>query len=512
MGKGKRVRALRAETKEQTKALNAAKAKKQRIQTISIVAVTLVVILVLVGSVVMQSIHNSRWRNGSIQRESIVMETENYSVDAAMMSYYFYNTYNTFLNNYSDYIESLGLDTSLPLRQQTSPMGDGSSWFDYILSMTKDSVKEYLYLAENALKEKIDLGDEENAAIEDTIKGFSDAAESNKIDLDTYFSNYFGTGVKEEDVRNCLELAQLAEKYKAIFSDSLKYTKEDVDEYYEKNIDTYRYVDYHSYKISAEVADDEKAIAAAEAEAKELAAVKSAKEFEAWVEKKVRSEAKITEEYTKEKLEADVATEVASTSVTKAEYQDTDEIKWLFKTAKKGDIKLFDDDAGNFTVVFCDAEPYRNEALTKNVHYIPLLTEKHGGADETKELAEEVLATLKKEKFSKDALKEAVSKYSDYEAPEETGLFENVNDSYFDADVNKWFFAEERKIGDSTVINADDYSAICYYVSDGKAMWYADCEGDLKNSDYNDAVTSWAKEFTITEDSDAEKNIPDIGD
>ena len=140
------------------------------------------------------------------------------------------------------------------------------------------------------------------------------------------------------------------------------------------------------------------------------------------------------------------------------------------------------------------------------------MTEKHGGADETKELAEEVLATLKKEKFSKDALKDAVSKYSDYEAPEETGLFENVNDSYFDADVNKWFFAEERKIGDSTVINADDYSAICYYVSDGKAMWYADCEGDLKNSDYNDAVTSWAKEFTITEDSEAEKNIPDIGD
>ncbi len=512
MGKGKRVRALRAETKEQMKVENAAKAKKQRFQTIAIIAVTVLVLIALVGSVVVQTIHSSRWKSGSIQRNSIVMETENYSVDAAMMSYYFYNTYNNFLNNYSDYIESLGLDTGLPLRQQTSPMGDGSSWFDYILSMTKESVTEYLYLAEKALDKDVKLGDSENAEIQNTLDTFSTAAEENQLDLDTYLSNYFGTGVKEGDVRNCLELAQLAEKYKAMFVDELVYSEKDITAYYEDNLNTYRYVDYHSYAIKAEVADDEEALAAAEAEAKELASVKSAKEFEAWIEAKVRDEAKITDTYTKENLEADVTTQVASSAITKGEYQDTDEMNWLFKDAKKGDIKLFDDDAGTYTVVFCDATPYRNEVLTKNVHYIPLVNDNHGGEKETQKLAEDILANLKKEKFSDEALKEAVSKYSDYEASEETGLFENVSDSYFDVDVNKWFFAKDRKIGDSTIIESEDYYVICHYVSDGDAMWYADCEADLRDKDYNEAVTSWAKDITITEDAEAEENIPDIGD
>ena len=141
-----------------------------------------------------------------------------------------------------------------------------------------------------------------------------------------------------------------------------------------------------------------------------------------------------------------------------------------------------------------------------------MLNDSHGGDKETKKIADEVLATLKKAKFSDEALKDAVSKYSDYESTEATGLFENVDDSYFDTAVNSWFFDEERKIGDSAVVKGEDYYVVCHYAGDGVAAWYADCEADLRDKEYNDAITGWAEEITITEDADAEQNIPDVGD
>ena len=508
MGKGKRVRALRADLKEKKKVEKAAIAKKQKIKSIAIASVALLVIVVLVGSLIWTSVYDARWRDGSIQRDTVVMKTEHYEVNAAMMSYYYYSTFNNALNANSSAFESAGLDTSAPLRSQIAENGTTTTWFDYFMSITQQTVSEYLYLAEKAHEKNMTLDAADKASIDDTIKAFSTAASSNGYDIDTYLSSYFGTGVHEQDVRDCLELATLADKFQKSYQDSLAYDDADLEAHYKENEDQYSYAEYHIYKITADNVEDEKSLKDAEKAANELADCKNAEEFEKWVEKKLRAEKKITEEYTEEHLKA----EVASTHIKDAQYQETDSLKWLFEEAKAGETKVFDDDAGTFTVVLCDAVPARSDLLTKNIHYIYLDNETYDGEEGVHAKAKEAYEALKKAEFSDEAFKEAVSKYSEYVGSDETGLFENVTHNKFGAETNEWLFAADRKKGDCAILEGESYHVICHYIDDGVEEWKVECEATLRAKDYEKALTSWKNEIKITTNESGFDNVPDLGE
>ncbi len=509
MGKGKRVRAERAEEREAKKAEALKKAKRNKIAKISVSVIAAVLVVSLAVGLIYNAIYTSAYRKGEIQRDTVVLQTENYTVDAAMMSYFFYTQYNTFVNNYSSYLSSLGLDTSISLRRQDCTFEEGSSWFDYFADSAGSQVKEYLYLAENALANSMELDDDDQSEIQKTIDNYYAYAEESGLEDAEFISAVFGTGVNESDVRKCLELSVLAEKYLQEYQDSLEYTDEELEEYYQENVNTYRYVDYYSYAISASDTEDSTTYAAAESKAEELAAVNSVDAFRAWIEEDVRSSSSITEDYTEEDLESDVASKLESAESTQVTYTEDDEVsEWLFNEAAVGDTYTADDGSGTYTVYYCTATPYRDESATRTIRDI-VLTETTYGEDEVAEKATEIMTEMVSEGLTEETFEKYAAEYSENTTTSANGgLCENYKESSFEGNMGAWAYDASRQAGDFEAIAIDGGYAICYYIGEGIAAWKSDCIADKKSADYEEAYAEWVETITLTENEKGYEKIP----
>lgn len=510
MGKGQRVRAGRAAEKEAMKIANAKKAKKQKITKITTTIVAILLVVCLVGGLVYNAVYSAAFKKGTIQRDTIVLQTENYSVDAAMMSYFFYSQYNNFVNNYSSYLSSLGLDTSKSLKTQDCSFESGSSWFEYFANQAGAEVKEYLYLAEKAIEEKLALDEEDQKDIQAIIDDYGTYAKNNGMETAEFLTAVFGTGINESDVRKCLELSVLSQKYYDKYQDTLVYTDAEIEQFYKDNMASYRYVDYYNYTIKAQNTSDSSTYAAAEAKANALAAAATSTEaFSAWVENDFRNSKTITADYTKEKLEEELKTELAALAATQVTYTEDDEtLKWLFNTAKVGDVKVFNDGSGSYTVVLCTATPYRDESATRTIRDIVLTTANHK-ENEIKATADKIMAEMKVAGLTEATFEQYASLYSENTATAgSAGLCENYKKSTFEGNIGTWVYDANRKAGDFEAVKIDDGYAICYYVGEGIPAWKSDCINDKKSKDYSAAYEEWTKVIELTENEKGYKKIP----
>lgn len=509
MGKGQRVRAERAAEKEAMKIAAAKKAKKQKITKITVSIIAIVLVIGLAGGLIYNAVYSSAYKKGNIQRDTVVMKTDNYTVDAAMMSYYFYTQYNSFVNNYSSYLSSLGLDTSTSLKTQDCTFQTGSSWFEYFCEQAGTQVKEYLYLAEKALADGMTLDDEDQNDIQAILDEYYSVAEENEVENAEFLSTVFGTGVNESDVRKCLELSTIAEKFYDKYQDSLEYTDADLEQYYSDNINTYRYVDYYSYAVTASDTSDTTTYDAAKKKADELAAVTSTDAFSAWVEQEIRASASITEDYTQEDLDSDVESKVSGLAATQVTYTEDDAAsEWLFNTAKVGETYVADDESGTYTVYYCTATPYRDETATRTIRDIVLTTGTYS-EDEIAQKAADLAAEMKEAGLTEETFKKYAAEYSENTASSANGgLCENYKESSFEGNIGAWAFSADRKAGDFEAIEIDDGYAILYYVGEGIPAWKSDCISAKKTDDYEAAYEEWAESITLEENEKGYNKIP----
>ncbi len=508
MGKGKRVREGRAAEKEALKIAAAKKAKKDRAIKITSIVVAIVLFVSLLGGTIYHVVHSSAYSRGDIQRGTVVLESDNYTVDAAMMSYYVFSTYNGFVNQYSSMLSSLSLDTSKSIKTQKSPFGDGTTWFEYFCDQASSQVKEYVYLAEAALKEGMKLDDEDQKSIQKIIDNYYAYAKEQNVSNEKFLGLAFGTGVKEGDVRKCLELSTLADKYYTEYQNGLKYSDEDVEKYYNDNIDSYRYVDYLSYAFVASSTSDSATYAAAKSKANELADVSGIEEFEKLVEKDVRASAEITDDYTQKDLDEDVKEELELLKSEQVTFVEDDAVsKWLFEEAKVGETYVHDDEAGTYTVYYCTATPYRDETISRTIRNI-LLTENTYGEDEVEKKAASLLAEMTEAGLTEETFKTYAMEYSeDTNTYNNGGLCENYSEASLGEEISAWAYSKDRKEGDFEAVKMDGGYALCYYIGEGLPAWKSTCINALKNEDYNAKVEAWEKDVSLNENEKGYKQI-----
>ncbi len=507
MGKGQRARASRAGEKEVMRAVMAKKAKQKKITTIVTSIIALVLVVCIAGGLTWNGINNAAIKRGDVQRKAIVMKTDNYEVDAAMMTYFFYTQYNNFANTYSDYLSSFNLDVNKSLRKQDSVMSEGKSWFDYFAEQAGNQVKELLYLAEQAKSVGVALEEADNKEIEAVIDSYKKYAETNKMSFKDFLPAMFGTGVNESDVRKCLELSTLSGKYYDQYQESLTYTDSEIEKYYSDNMNNYRYVDYYSYTVEGDDAGSAKSAA------DQLAAVKSVDEFEAWVEKRETAIADAKDDTEKKEEDSKSVEDIVSALPgIKVGYTAEDEAsEWLFKTAKVGDTKVIKATDTSYTVYYMTATPYRDEADTHNIRNIVLTTSTFEKKEDAKAKADEILKLLKDEGLKAESFEKYAAEYSeDSYTAQNGGLGENYKESDFsDTSIATWAFNEKRVKGDLEIIEVANGYAICYYEGKGLAAWKADCTADKKNADYSAAYEEWTKKYSLVETTKNYKKIPD---
>lgn len=519
MGKAKRAKEKRLQEEQRRLAAEAKKReeKKENIKIVTIVVSILLVVAILVTSVclVVAGIKGK----GDYLRNKVSVSSDNYEVNNAMLSYLFADGFYMQKSYFDYYASYFGLDTSAPLKNQS--YDETMTWYDYFLQSAAENAASILVNAEAAKAEGITLDDTDNALIDKEIDTLKADAEELELDFDKYLSEYYGLGVKEDDVRDTLELYYLSLKfyYKTIYG--IEISAEAINEYYDENENDFLQVDYKTYKVMASYAKDateaekEKAAEEAKATADEIAKATDAKEFD--IALKVYLEAcyeeNVKEDPTLQK--ADEVDEVIESSLVEGETltEDSEYSEWLFNDETKvGDTKVISDGKGNYTVYMLVSAKARDEYKTQNVRHVLFLESEYDSKEACLAAAEAALAEFNKTGKSEDDFANLAVKYTgDTGSIYNGGLYENVSKGQMVEEFEDWCFDEKREVGDVEIVYSESYGYhIMFYCGEGEEAWSAVARDALTEEEYGEISDELVEKYTITVDLDKASNIPDL--
>lgn len=248
------------------------------------VIISLVLIAVVAGCT-FYFISNAGWP----MRWTTAMELDGYKVDVNMMSYYYNETCNSYLeqqntnyeNSYyeslynkdaptysdlDDYlIKKLNFDRKKPHEAQKYKLDDEKgntyeTWKDFFIGETKKGVKELLVYHSEAVKLGVTLDKEDYDAIDEKIEAWLSevrATSGSNAPEDFIFSQTYGKSVRRQDVKKAMELSVLASKCSEKINNDVKdgITDSDITKEYDENKNNYNLVDYLSYSFDVSYSD-----------------------------------------------------------------------------------------------------------------------------------------------------------------------------------------------------------------------------------------------------------------
>jgi len=472
--------------------------KKLRKEYASITAIAVAVLAVILAVALIVIQINTKPLNDTI---SVVSDV--YEIDNAMMGYFLYSNYNTFVNNYSSYLQYYGLDTTKTLKSQKYGTG---TWFDYFLNQTKAQVTEYILLAEEASQKGYTVTTEE---IDNEINTLRDLGKKQGYTLPTFIKYVYCDGVDEDAIRRALEISMLATKYRTILVEGFEFTDEEIVKYKDDNPASYLMADFISYTFTTEVTDNmtEDEIKAANEQTKLLADAlaenKGFDEFKAAVKNIIKSK-----DSTKE--DSAVDTEVEKLITEEYYYNTSNELgKWIFdKETKVGDTFVYAE-TNKYTVYCLKTATYLDENETVNVRHILFSATKYGSDSAAKAKAEEIKAQFLAGTKDAAAFGALAKQYNEDTGSKELGgLYKNVTKGYMVSEFDEWIFNEERVAGDVEIVKTTYGYHLIYFEGEGLISWKADVLNALQQQKFTQYISDLEKYSNIEFDNGKLNQIP----
>lgn len=538
MGKGNRNRELRITDKPSAAAGNGVKLskmqlirqqeKKAKIRKYVTMTASIAIVIGLVIGIVAVSLSKAPKLEKTVSGTS-----EKYEIDNAMMAYFMYGQYRSYVQKNSYYLPYMGLDTSKSLKSQKPAGSKDTTWFAFFMNVAKNQVNELVALASTAQEKGLKLEEKELKAIDDTMKSIKEAAATNGFaSVNKYLASYYVNGVTESAVRKCMELQYLASKYYTELTDTYTYTDAQIEKYADDNPDKFLKFDYIYYtfksdaKSDATDAEKKKALEEAKAKADELKGKitddKSFLELITEMEKAKEEEKKKNEtgtsaasgSGTSDKEEKDYTKSYIKKGA--AYEKDKDLTKWVDeKDRKVGDVTVIETKDGDtvtgYSVYYLTKTFYKDEYVTKNVRHILFGIGNYGDyADKAaaKKKAEEILATYKKGDMTEDSFSALAKEYTNDSNADKGGLYENVEKDTMVTAFNDWIYDESRKPGDTGIVETTYGQHVMYFVGDGKIAWKLTAENNLKSEQYNKELKDLEKKYPVTYDAAKLAQIP----
>ena len=293
MGKSNRIKSEKAERASRVSLVNTKK-KKGVPSWLYTLLISIVAVFVLV-TIVVSTISSS----GMLLRMQKAIYSENFTVNAQMLTYMFKAQYEQFKEDNQNNMTYFSLDTTKSLKSQKygdTTTGYGyetmflgsfeGTWYDYFMTQVKDQAVQMLIYCEEAKARGIELDEAEIAEIDASISSMEMMASLYGYSTNAYISSTYGKGVKLKDVRAAMELSALATKCADVISEEVRtnITDEEIDKKYDENKKDYNVFDYVSYNTNIKFSDvakdviegyDGKATLSSEQEAKVLAEYKN---------------------------------------------------------------------------------------------------------------------------------------------------------------------------------------------------------------------------------------------
>ena len=446
---------------------------------------------------------------GVPQRMTTVMTVGDTKINQAQYTYYYQQIYSNYASQAQQYAQ-YGISgipgmmdySTVPSEQKyngedAEGKGDDYMWSDYLRDKTNEFLQQYITLGKEAKAANITLSEDEQKEIDETIKSIREQAASSDYSLNAYLRLYYGRGVNEKILREAMELETLSSNLIEQKSNELarNYTDEQLEAKYQKDQNTYNVLTARMFQFTTETPDYPKD--ATDAQKKELDE-KAKKETKAKADAmlgKVTGEESFKEQALanaskdqKDDYKKDEATLMKNTAVTQFSQISDDAVKWA-ASAKKGDKKVFETDAGCYVVYIVEAA-HRDASETVDVRHILFKVDSEAedqakAKADAKKKAEDALAEWQKgDKTEESFAALATEKTEDTGSQSTGGLYERVYKGQMVKAFENWCFDAARKAGDTGIVESDYGYHVMYFIQkNDEPLWKLKIRDALSSED-----------------------------
>lgn len=499
--------------------------KKVKAYTIAFAIVLVVLVLVAAFVGINRAVSNS----GSREKKTVALTLGDTTLSNAELSYYFIDTVNNFYSQNGTYAALYGLDTTKALDQQVFDADAGTTWADYFLSSAEQSARATYAIAKEAAANGYELSESDQSqldSLESTLSLYASAYGYSKPEA--YLKAMYGNGAALDSYKEYYRVNLLASGYQTKYRDSLTYTDEQVEAKDAEDPAVYNSYSYNQYYLSSsrylddDATNAEKA-AAAEADAKSL------------VSDEINSVAALDAAIAA--LEVNADTTASSSAMDDTRYTSVSSVvaQWISDSSRQEGDKTYiantsttTDDDGNevetisgYYVVYYRSSSDNSTPLVNVRH---MLAGFEGGTTENgtttysdeekaaaKEKAESWLQTWEDGDATEESFAALANENStDTGSKTNGGLYENVYPGQMVSAFNNWCFDENRKAGDTGIVETSYGYHVMYFVgqSDETYREYL-IKNDLTSEDY----TNWynglvdAQDMTVGDTSYIRTNL-----
>lgn len=412
----------------------------------------------------------------------IVTRTPHYVVDNKVLACYYHETIELFISYYGEeaLASNYGMDVTKPLKEQAYPYDTSMTWYDVIMDQAKSSMSQQLVVCEAARADGYVLPEEDKADIEETI------AQRN---IDDY-----GNDVTVEDLRTMLEMQAYSTSYYNYYMDSMEFTDEEINAYYEADKASFETCGMAGFSISFDTgeetatgddAPDLMSKEEAEKKANDLKSSKTAEEFEDKVAKILVQ----YEGYSKDELDS-ILPSIYNEAYGYSAGSELSE--WAFGGAAAGDTYMIEGQTAYY-VYMMTSSPARNETATVNVRHILFMNQ-----EDNMQAAEDALDEWKNGEATEESFAALAEKYSeDGGSNTNGGLYENVIPGQMTQAFNDWCFDSSRKPGDTDIVETDFGCHVMYFCSAGDPVWKNSIISNLQQQKYSSWYAGLLEEYPV---------------
>ncbi len=477
--------------------------KKVKAYTIAFAIVLVVLVLVAAFVGINRAVSNS----GSREKKTVALTLGDTTLSNAELSYYFIDTVNNFYSQNGTYAALYGLDTTKALDQQVFDADAGTTWADYFLSSAEQSARATYAIAKEAAANGYELSESDQSqldSLESTLSLHASVYGYSKPEA--YLKAMYGNGATLDGYKEYYRVNLLASGYQTEYRDSLTYTDEQVEAKDAEDPAVYNSYSYNQYYLSSsrylddDATNAEKA-AAAEADAKSLVSdeINSVEALDAAIAA----------------LEVNADTTASSSAMDDTRYTSVSSVvaQWISDSSRQEGDKTYiantsttTDDDGNevetisgYYVVYYRSSSDNSTPLVNVRH---MLAGFEGGttengtttySDEEKAAAKEKAESWLQAWEDGDATEESFAALANENSTDtgsntNGGLYENVYPGQMVSAFNNWCFDENRKAGDTGIVETSYGYHVMYFVgqSDETYREYL-IKNDLTSEDY----TNW---------------------
>lgn len=444
--------------------------------TLAIAFVALAVFLLVYNSGVLQ-------RN----RTAVTIDGENYT--AADAAYYYGNAYQSFMTQ-NGQLASLLIDPNKSLKDQQAYGSEDQTWDDYFKDQAVTSMKFVHAVLNAAQAEDITLDDEAMEIYNSSLEGLKAQATANGMSYKAFLTAMYGPlmtpSVYEENLKDGI----LANTYIDAHQDSLSFSDQEIQTYYEENKNSFDLVDggYVSISGSPETKKDEEGNTIEATDEEKAAAMAEAKE---------KAEAILADYQTSGDLQAAAdANEATYTGGKDLRYTSGTAMDWLFDASRKaGDAQVLTDEEGSRVYVAVFNGRQRNEYPSYDIRHILVGAESLELPEGEEATSAQILAKAEELLADWDGTEEGFATLANEHSIDggsntNGGLYEDVAWGQMVSEFNDWCYAEGRKAGDTGIVTSAYGSHIMYFVGYGdEQYWHSACENQLLSKAMNDWQT-----------------------